>query len=714
MLIQEFAERIYTSTSLDDKLLKPDSLEESEEGLRPWTAHGPPSRPKGLELHGKGARERFTFPKLHELEDDRRRGHALHFFANHELLALELMALMLLRFPDADRTFRKTLIHTMRDEQRHLELYLSRMADLGVSFGEIPVNSFFYDHIAHVGSVRDFVVRMSLTFEQANLDFSLFFAKAFQEIGDTTTQAIMEEVLRDEIAHVAHGVRWFNAWRDRGAKMWDSYKNALTYPLTPARAKGMQYFREPRRRAGLSEEFISQLRVYNHSKGRTPDVWAYTPDMEEHLAFPQGDYVPNKSVAAMQRDLRGLPMFLAKRDDVVLVDSQPCPRFLNDLLDLGFTIPEFVEAEFDKTRLPRRHELTGRAVAELRPWGWSPQVRDFLAPLSSSTSRDGTSCRQVGDGTFSKAWFADRYASLTTQLPFAEHCLVDPGPTVVRDMDSAGARAVELIESGFPMVVVKAPWGASGRRNLRLLPDGPNGRQAVWMEKIIKRQGGLILEGLFDKVCDLSCQFEVGSKGEFRLRGITRPMTDSLGRFRGIAVTRPFRDMPPHLRDFVFQATGDAKWMKHTLSELAQRVGGLLAEEGYQGPAGIDAMIVRHNEQLYLRPMVEVNVRYTMGRVALALSDRVAPGRSSVWCLIGERDVQAAGANSFEGLARRLQSVLPTEVQPGDSPRVLQGAIVTNPVTDCRCVLSVLLVGTSVDALSKALGKVGLDKVFPV
>ena len=54
------------------------------------------------------------------------RGRLLHFFANHELLAMELMALTLLKFPFAEKNFRLGLARTIVEEQKHLRMYVSR------------------------------------------------------------------------------------------------------------------------------------------------------------------------------------------------------------------------------------------------------------------------------------------------------------------------------------------------------------------------------------------------------------------------------------------------------------------------------------------------------------------------------------------------------------------------------------------------------------
>ena len=81
----------------------------------------------------------------------------LHFFANHELMAAELMALALLKFPDTPARFRRGVARTLRDEQEHLRLYMERMSASGVAFGRIPVSDFFWRAISPMPTPLDFV-----------------------------------------------------------------------------------------------------------------------------------------------------------------------------------------------------------------------------------------------------------------------------------------------------------------------------------------------------------------------------------------------------------------------------------------------------------------------------------------------------------------------------------------------------------------------------
>ena len=179
MEIRDFANAILSGTRIEDKLLCIGRITDERPGA-PLSGTVMPGRPYGLAF--RKSKTKHSFPKLSMLDDARVRGQVLHFFANHELLALELMALTLLKFPNAPSRFRRTLVATMRDEQKHMKLYLAHMKKLGVEFGEIPVNGFFWSVISPMSSPIDFVARMSLTFEQANLDFSMFFRDAFTKI----------------------------------------------------------------------------------------------------------------------------------------------------------------------------------------------------------------------------------------------------------------------------------------------------------------------------------------------------------------------------------------------------------------------------------------------------------------------------------------------------------------------------------------------------
>ena len=132
MELREFAEQVLFATTLGEKLRCPDKITDERPGSA-FAAPAAPGRPQELQFKVTGE-ARDSFPGTKNLERESERGRLLHFFANHELLATELMALVLLRFPDAPTAFRKGVLQTLKDEQEHTRLYLGRMNECGIQF----------------------------------------------------------------------------------------------------------------------------------------------------------------------------------------------------------------------------------------------------------------------------------------------------------------------------------------------------------------------------------------------------------------------------------------------------------------------------------------------------------------------------------------------------------------------------------------------------
>ena len=369
MEIRALARAVLYGARLQDKLLDADTpLTDAKPGPALTEAPSAPGRPRKLTLGG--GRRRSRFPGPGQLANPVARGRALHFFANHELLAMELMALALLKFPTAPPGFRRGVAHTLREEQAHLRRYQARMAELGVDLGDVPVSDFFWSTMADMATPLDYVVRMSLTFEQANLDHARHYGALFRQAGDEQTAELMDLVFEEELGHVQHGVTWFNRWRQDGApdpneSDWHAYQRLLPEPLTARRAKGQPYFFDARRRVGLSETFARELEIYSHTRGRPPTVWLFEPDFEAQHEGTETSPV-TRAIAA---DLAAVLMFVAASDDVVATPVRPTAAVLTPLARAGFEVPELLVADPVHARPPwaRARSATCRVGATAAP-----------------------------------------------------------------------------------------------------------------------------------------------------------------------------------------------------------------------------------------------------------------------------------------------------------------------------------------------------------
>lgn len=263
MNARDYAALIVTSDSLAGKLVpSPELSDAAFEAAGEPLRIAAPGRPASLPIvPGRHTR----VPPLAGMRDPQQRARILHALANHELQAIELFAWAVLAFPDTPIAFRRGLVAILADEQRHLELYLARLAAHGVGFGDQPVTGHFWNKLDHLTGPCEFVCAMNLTFENANLDFAGDYAVAARAAGDEATALALEQVHADEIRHVHFGWVWLRRLAGE-LDPWQAYLAHIRPPLGPARARGARFNREARRRAGFDEAFIAALEAVSPTR----------------------------------------------------------------------------------------------------------------------------------------------------------------------------------------------------------------------------------------------------------------------------------------------------------------------------------------------------------------------------------------------------------------------------------------------------------------
>ena len=678
-----------------------------------------PGRPPELAMRPPGQRTVTKFPGRARLSEDLQRGYVLHFFANHELLAIEVMALALLRFPDAPVGFRQGLMRTITEEQEHMRLYLARMKTLGVEFGSLPLNAFFWNCMRTMKSPQEYVAAMSLTFEQANLDFALHYADLFQEIGDHETAAILQRVCADEIGHVKHGVVWLDRWREKSESLWDAYVRSLEFPMSPARAKGLDFYREPRRAAGLPEDFIDRLDLYAQSKGRPARVWWFNPDAETEVADAMsgvdavaGGRPPSgssRNLHNLRRELAPLLMFVASRDDLVIVPEVPGDAHRAELKRCGFSVPELF-AESPGSIFEQERQQAGRRYGAFVPWGSTQRAEIEAAKWNCSVTPHNPD-----------VWSKEFALSVDRHWRASSHNVpksVEVG-AICRDASSLRTALAEIAAAGFTEALCKLPRASSGRGHLRVdlaaVLDGPQmptvpsrqvARSMREIEDFLARQGALVVEPWFERVVDFSTQIEVSPDSPIKIVGVTRLLNTRHGVWKGHVIGKLFADLSENSLRALHGNQAAGRSMLEIASDAARFAGDCLRETGFTGAAGIDAFVARGrvDGELLLRPIVEINPRFTMGRIAVEIERKIAPGRVAVWRRIDRRECQRAGFGELAELAAELRRVFPAEcVQHGRVTVVAGGAILLGDPKLAVLGIDVLVVGRSLSEMEKMI-----------
>ncbi len=255
MELNDFARNVLGTPDLSTKL-RPPPPDLSDEARGPAAPELRPGRPPSLGM--RPGRE-VKVPRLAGFSDPKQRVRILHALANHELQAVELFAWALLAFPDAPARFRQGLLRVLRDEQRHTRMYMARVEALGARFGDFPVSGYFWNKVGDLHSPLRFICAMSLTFENANLDHTVVTAEVAHQAGDEKSALVIEQVHRDEIRHVAFGWQWLERLKHPEQSAWDAYREALSWPLRPTKARGESFHEPSRRAAGMDPDFIEKL-----------------------------------------------------------------------------------------------------------------------------------------------------------------------------------------------------------------------------------------------------------------------------------------------------------------------------------------------------------------------------------------------------------------------------------------------------------------------
>jgi hypothetical protein len=327
-------------------------------------------------------------------------------------------------------------------------------------------------------------------------------------------------------------------------------------------------------------------------------------------------------------------MFLAKRDDVVLVPERPSTEHLESLAKAGFSLPALRTFE-DPGEVP-----FDRFIG----WGTSPRS-------AARAQKLGLTLRSDPARVFSKAFSLE-----------LRHGLIDDLSAVCDSVEATLAQAELIFAAGHERAVVKAEFSSSGRHRIFLEPGDVDPNLLRWIEGKT-----VVVEPWLDRVRDFSLLIDVRA-GEIERLSFDRFLTGERGAYRGHVLAPPLYGLD---MEAFFRRTD----LFAELDPIAQHVGRGLRDAGYLGPAGIDMLLHRRDDELHWLPIVEVNPRLTMGFIARALKKRIAPGSFGVWLHTPTFEV--------------VQADLQLEMSPQG---IVRGALATNDLTQAKSIATVLYV----------------------
>ena len=174
--------------------------------------------------------------------------------------------------------------------------------------------------------------------------------------------------------------------------------------------------------------------------------------------------------------------------------------------------------------------------------------------------------------------------------------------------------------------MLKAPWSGSGRGVHPVLLNPVSPKTQAWIRRTLKYQDGVEVEPYYEKVQDLAFEFWALG-GAVSYEGLSVFETTAGGVYAGNLVASE-RAKERQLECYVSPSL---------LHDVREHLTELLSASGlprwYDGPVGVDLMIVASGTSYSLHPLVEINLRMTMGWVALQLTNELPPDGMGVFCI---------------------------------------------------------------------------------
>jgi len=183
----------------------------------------------------------------------------VHAVAHIEFNAINLAWDAVYRFRGMPAGFYRDWASCAHDEARHFAMLAERLAELGHAYGDFDAHNGLWEmaeKTAHHDTARMALVPRVL--EARGLDVTPGIIERLTGVGDARTVAILEVILREEVAHVAAGTRWFH-WccaRD-GVEPRETFIALLRQYMGPGLRGPFNH--EARLRAGFDTEEMDRL-----------------------------------------------------------------------------------------------------------------------------------------------------------------------------------------------------------------------------------------------------------------------------------------------------------------------------------------------------------------------------------------------------------------------------------------------------------------------
>lgn len=337
----------------------------------------------------------------------------------------------------------------------------------------------------------------------------------------------------------------------------------------------------------------------------------FNPDHDLALAADKERFSVPHAGRKIRSDLSFLPALWADDGDVVVVeDIDAAESIYAKLKHVERKRVEFVTlAQIPAVIRDESAAANGsNAAIKFDVWGWDKYLRFQLLQSGVDAKLLPSDAQLATIRELSNRKITTKALQMLREGVENETC----GESIYCENTEMLHRIIKHDEA-YSQCVVKAPWSSSGR-GVRYLGDESTRTENTWnwISNTIDQQSGIMVEPFYNKVKDFGMEFLATDHG-IEYLGLSCFKTQN-GAYTGNVLGTEEEKMSM-LSRFV---------SKELLLNIINKVTTKLDLRDYRGPFGIDMMIVAKDSGFLLHPCVEINLRRTMGHVALAVSPTVA------------------------------------------------------------------------------------------
>ena len=328
----------------------------------------------------------------------------------------------------------------------------------------------------------------------------------------------------------------------------------------------------------------------------------FNPEHDIALARNNKYFTAPTVARRLRSDCGFLPSIWAGNGDYVLV---------NDVKEAQKSLSSLGLKTNDSTFVTYRDLSNLPTEIDVSPWGWDSSIAYQLKKNGlRSDKMPSDECFNIIRGLSSREFSSEILRLLHDSIDFNKYALVGNST-----YETEISEIISTIERNRKSVL-KEPWSCSGRGN-RVVGAALDTPTENWIRNVIKNQGGIMIEPFYDKIADFGMEFLSDITG-VHYRGLSI-FTTSNGFYTGNLIAedsykeeiieRMLPNKIPFIKDLLEEILTD---------KISKR---------YIGPLGVDMMIVKNytkdNSSPFLHPMVEINLRRTMGHVAIDILHKV-------------------------------------------------------------------------------------------